>query len=211
MGNRKLALVSGTLALTLMAGTGCVTKKTFRRNVEATDTRVGTVEGAVEANERRIGDLKRDTDNRITAVQGQASQAMSKADSAEQTAQKALKGRLLWTVTLSDEKVKFDFGRAALSQGAEMTLNDLADQVKSYGKAVYVEIEGHTDNVGPDTYNVTLGEKRAAAVRDYLAQKAGLPLHAMNTISYGETQPVANNSTRDGRSQNRRVVIKVLE
>ncbi len=56
-----------------------------------------------------------------------------------------------------------------------------------------------------------LGEKRAEAVRNYLNMKDGIPLHAMNIISYGETQPVADNSTRDGRAQNRRVVVKVLE
>ena len=83
--------------------------------------------------------------------------------------------------------------------------------MKSLDKAVYLEIEGHTDNIGSEEYNKVLGEKRAEAVREYLSQKAGIPLHAMNIISYGEDKPVAENSTSSGRAQNRRVVIKVLE
>ncbi len=78
-------------------------------------------------------------------------------------------------------------------------------------KAVYLEIEGHTDNIGSDQYNMELGEKRAKAVLTYLNEKDGLPLHAMSVISYGKTKPVADNKTANGRAQNRRVVIKVLE
>ena len=76
---------------------------------------------------------------------------------------------------------------------------------------MYLEIEGHTDNVGAETYNERLGAERAGHVLKYLNQKGGLPLHAMNAVSYGESQPIADNSTRQGRAQNRRVVIKVLE
>ena len=72
-------------------------------------------------------------------------------------------------------------------------------------------IEGHTDNTGSEGYNFDLGATRADAVRDYLNREGGVPLHAMNTISYGESQPVADNSSAGGRSQNRRVVVRVLE
>ena len=90
-------------------------------------------------------------------------------------------------------------------------LDDLTGKIKDYGKAVYVEIEGHTDGTGSEDYNYTLGLRRATAVRDYLSQAGGLPLHAMNTISLGEGNPVADNSTSEGRAQNRRVVVRVLE
>ena len=98
-----------------------------------------------------------------------------------------------------------------MADEAKPTLDDLARKVKSYNRAIYIEIEGHTDNVGDANYNLILGEKRADAVRNYLNQEGGIPLHAMNTISYGETQPEADNSTSEGRSANRRVVIRVLE
>jgi peptidoglycan-associated lipoprotein len=94
---------------------------------------------------------------------------------------------------------------------AKSTLNDLTESIKAYGKAVYIEIEGHTDNTGTDAYNYTLGLRRATAVRDYMHQVGGIPLHAMNTISFGESSPVSDNSTSTGRSQNRRVVVRVLE
>jgi outer membrane protein OmpA-like peptidoglycan-associated protein len=126
-------------------------------------------------------------------------------------AEKAAQGKLVWSVLLNDDKVKFDHGRALLSTSAASELDSLAQNIKGYGKALYLEIEGHTDSSGEEQFNLQLGESRAAAVRNYLLEKGGLPLHAMSTISYGESKPVADNSTQDGRSQNRRVVIRVLE
>ena len=76
---------------------------------------------------------------------------------------------------------------------------------------MFFEIEGHTDATGPDEYNMKLGEDRAMAVRNYLHDQHGIALNRMQVISYGETKPVADNKTKDGRAQNRRVVIKVLE
>jgi outer membrane protein OmpA-like peptidoglycan-associated protein len=76
---------------------------------------------------------------------------------------------------------------------------------------VYLEIEGHTDNIGSEEYNQHLAHARAEAVRNYLAEKDGIPLHAMNVISFGESKPLAANTTSEGRAQNRRVVIRVLE
>lgn len=201
-------------ALAVLGGTGCVTKRQFRDNVAATDTRVSSVEDGVEANEKRIEDLRKDTDSKVGAVDQKAgkaletgNQAMSKAEEAEKLA----KGKIIWQVSVTDDKSKFDNGKAVLSQETMSILDELANRVKGYGKAVFLEIEGHTDSNGSDQYNIGLGEKRADAVRNYLSQKGGIPLHAMNTISYGESQPVADNSTKDGRAQNRRVVIKVLE
>jgi outer membrane protein OmpA-like peptidoglycan-associated protein len=195
-----------------------VSKKMFRSNVEEQDTRVGSVESAVEANERRISDLKQETDSKIAAVDSKAARAaevgnaaMSKAEQASVAADKAAKGRLLWTVTLSDERVKFSFGAHSVPDDAAAVLDELAGKVKGYGKALYLEIEGHTDSTGSEAYNSLLGEKRALAVRNYLNKRGGIPLHAMSTISYGESSPVADNTSPTGRAQNRRVVIRVLE
>lgn len=211
MHDRHLAIVAGSVALALVASTGCVTKKTFRKNVEETNSRVASVESGVEANEKRVSDLKADTDVRIQRAQETGVQAMSKAETAQSTADQALRGKLLWTVTLSDDRVKFPFNAAKLPSEATAALDDLASKVKGYGKALYLEIEGHTDSAGPDAYNYELGEKRAQAVRNYLNEHGQIPLHAMNVISFGETKPVVENTSRDNRSQNRRVVIRVLE
>jgi outer membrane protein OmpA-like peptidoglycan-associated protein len=77
-------------------------------------------------------------------------------------------------------------------------------------KGVYIEIEGHTDNVGPKEVNNKIGLDRAEAVKRYLYEQHQIPLFKMNVISYGQEKPVAPNNTKDGRAQNRRVVIRIL-
>ena len=215
---RGRAALAGLVAVTVMGGVGCVTKRQFRENVESVDGRMSSVESGVEANEKRIQDLRSETDSKVGAVDEKAGRALqvgqeasSKADTAQATAEKAAKGRLLWTVTLTDDAAKFGFNQYKLGPDSQQALDDLAAKVKGYDKAVYLEIEGHTDSTGDASYNMMLGEKRAEAVRNYLNMSGGIPLHAMNIISYGETQPVADNATKDGRAQNRRVVVKVLE
>jgi outer membrane protein OmpA-like peptidoglycan-associated protein len=78
------------------------------------------------------------------------------------------------------------------------------------GKDIYIEVEGHTDNVGGKDTNYEIGMKRAEAVKEYLYMQHQIPLHKINVISYGEDKPVAPNNTKDGRAMNRRVVIRVL-
>ena len=211
---RMGAAVVGIAVLGLVASPACVTKKVFKKNVEDTDTRIKGVESGVEQNERRISDVATDTDSKITSVKGTAEKAveigntaMAKAEAAETLA----KGKLLWTTTLTDDTTKFSFDQAQLPPDATKILDDLASKVKGLDKTVYIEIEGHTDNIGSEDYNRQLGERRADAVRNYLNETGGIPLHAMNVISYGEANPVSDNKTKDGRKQNRRVVIRVLE
>jgi outer membrane protein OmpA-like peptidoglycan-associated protein len=206
--------VAGITVLALVASTGCVTKKAWKQNVAETDTRVKGVESGLESQEKRTTDLARETDTRITEVKGTAekavelgSTALSKAESAE----KAARGKVLWTTTLSDDSVKFTFDGNKVPGEAQAILDDLAGKVKGMDKSVFLEIEGHTDNIGSEDYNEHLGELRAEAVRDYLAEKAGIPLHVMNVISFGESKPVAANNTAEGRAKNRRVVVRVLE
>ncbi len=214
MRKKAVAMMAVLTIVVLVASVGCVTKKVYRKDQEQVDNRIKGVESGVEQNERRTEDIRKDTDSRISAVKGTAekaveigSAAMTKAESAEKLA----KGKILWSVTLSDDRVKFGFDQASISPEAQRMLDDLAAKVKSMDKTVYLEIEGHTDNIGSDEFNMELGEKRAEAVRNYLNEKDGLPLHAMNVISYGKSQPVSDNHSREGRAQNRRVVIKVLE
>jgi len=214
MFKRTSAIIAVLVVVALVFSVGCVTKKVYRKDQETEDQRFKGVESGVEENERRVTDLKTDTHQRIQAVKGTAekaveigSQAMTKAEAAE----KAAKGKILWSVTLSDDRVKFSFDQDAIPGEAAGELDDLASKVKSMEKAVYLEIEGHTDNIGSDQYNLDLGEKRAKAVMNYLNEKGGIPLHAMSVISLGESKPVSNNNTASGRAQNRRVVIRVLE
>jgi outer membrane protein OmpA-like peptidoglycan-associated protein len=217
MQKRRTGLIACICLAAFALSTGCVSKKVYRQDVEESDQRVAGVESAVEANERRISELGDETDQRIASVKDTAekaveigSSAMTKAQAAQQTAEKAAKGRLLWTVTLSDDAVRFSFDQASIPPEAAQEIDSLVAKAKGLDRAVYFEIEGHTDNIGSEEYNFQLGEKRALAVRNYVS-KQGVPLHALNTISYGESQPIADNRTPEGRSQNRRVVIRVLE
>jgi outer membrane protein OmpA-like peptidoglycan-associated protein len=215
--SRNAGPVAALVALAWIVSPGCVSKKMFRQNVEETSTRVAAVESGVEANEKRIKDLREDTDSRLAELDSRTERAteigrsaMSQAEQADAKAEKAARGRLIWVVTLSNDQVKFSFNQAAIPSDAAALLDDLVRKIMSYDKAVYVEIEGHTDATGGEDYNYVLGERRASAVRDYLA-KSGIPLHALNVISFGESVPVADNSTPTGRAQNRRVVVRVLE
>ena len=214
MYRREAAIVVGILCVALLAAPGCVSKKAYNSGMEDVDGRVVAVESAVEANQKRIGDLSQKTDQQVASLKAAdqksmqvGQQAMTRATAAE----KAANGKLIWTVTITDDGVKFDFGKAEVTSAGITDLDKLVKQLKAKGRALYLEIAGHTDNVGTESANLKLGEKRALVVRDYLNEKGGIPLHAINTVSYGESRPIADNSTQEGRAQNRRVEIRVLE
>jgi outer membrane protein OmpA-like peptidoglycan-associated protein len=103
----------------------------------------------------------------------------------------------------------FDTGKSTLKTGARNSLSKIADQLRANAD-VRIAIEGHTDGVGSEALNQTLSDKRAAAVRDYLANR-GLPADRMTTTGLGETAPVATNDTAAGRQQNRRVELIITQ
>jgi outer membrane protein OmpA-like peptidoglycan-associated protein len=196
-------IVVVSLAAALVGTTGCATKKYVKQETGAVNTRVDDVQGQVEKAQTRL-----DThEKRIGEVSQTAQDALRRA----QEAGKLAEGKFLYETVLTDEKVKFGFDTHDLSPEAQGALDDFANKIAQDNKNVYVEIQGHTDNVGSAKYNEELGLLRAESVRRYLNQKHSFPLHRINVISYGETQPVADNKTREGRSQNRRVVLVVLQ
>ena len=113
-------------------------------------------------------------------------------------------------MVLNEEKGNFKFGKAVMPEDVTPQLDQLVQQLKANPNGAYIEIEGHTDNVGNKEINYKLGMERAENVKRYLYETHQVPLHKINVISYGEDKPVGDNKTKDGRSQNRRVVIKVL-
>lgn len=104
--------------------------------------------------------------------------------------------------------VNFDFNKATLRPEAYPILFN-AVQVLQTNPDMEVEIQGHTDGIGSDEYNMKLGEKRAQTVHDYLVSR-GVDAGRLTVKSYGESQPVADNATAAGRQINRRVEFKVL-
>jgi outer membrane protein OmpA-like peptidoglycan-associated protein len=106
---------------------------------------------------------------------------------------------------LTLDSVLFETNGAVLKSGAEQNLYSLATFLRDHPRREVV-IEGHTDATGPETYNLTLSQQRADAVRDFLAQN-GIEASRITARGHGEAYPVASNETEAGRQQNRRVEI----
>ena len=102
----------------------------------------------------------------------------------------------------------FDLNKATLKPAGQAELDQLASDLGKLTSIESITIVGHTDSTGAASYNQSLSEKRANSVRDYLIGK-GVDPALMNASGMGETSPVADNSTRDGRAQNRRVEITI--
>ncbi|HVT37022.1 MAG TPA: thrombospondin type 3 repeat-containing protein [Nevskiaceae bacterium] len=105
--------------------------------------------------------------------------------------------------------VKFEFDSDRLTQDAKKILDGVATTLNNYPE-INVELGGHTDNIGTDAYNLGLSERRSNSVKNYLTGK-GVAAARMNPVGYGETQPIATNDTEEGREENRRVELKVIE
>jgi len=226
---RNLFVAIPIVVLAIGGSTACATKKFVRTSVGEVNDKVDSLGRSVEETQERT----RQNEGRIAEVDQKAQAADAKAASAGQAAQtaqtaanqaasaasqanskadaidKAVK-RIVFEVVLSEDQGNFAFGKTMLPDDAKAKLDEMITQLKADPKGAYFEIEGHTDNVGDKVYNEKLGLERAEAVKRYLYEQHQIPLHKMNVITYGEDKPVAPNNTRDGRAQNRRVVIKVL-
>ena len=103
--------------------------------------------------------------------------------------------------------VLFDFGKYNLKSDADIKLAKLAGIILAH-PGLHLAIEGHTDNIGSDEANMKLSQQRADTVRDYLVQQ-GLATDSVTAVGMGKADPVADNSTNEGRQKNRRVEIIV--
>jgi outer membrane protein OmpA-like peptidoglycan-associated protein len=212
--NRITVLIGAILIVGLLTGTGCATKKYVTGEVATLDQKVEGVETAVEENQKRI----KEHDERLATLgslikeqEAEMNKQTSELDSRISEVKKAAQGRLIFEEVLRNDEAKFKFDSYELSDEAKAMLDEFVQVLIDQDKGVYLEIQGHTDSTGPESWNSILGEKRAEAVMGYLHKKYSIPLHRMEVISYGSDQPVGDNSTREGRAQNRRVVILVYE
>ena len=105
--------------------------------------------------------------------------------------------------------VNFDFDKSVVRKADDAELQKAVDFVKKYPRH-QVSIEGHTDSIGTDKYNQALSERRAAAVRAYLVKAGVANDQQVKTVGYGESKPIADNKTKEGRLENRRVEILIL-
>jgi len=141
------------------------------------------------------------------AISATAKEALERAISAGRLAE----GKLLYETVLSEELTNFDLEQAKLSEAGKQALTNFADKLRAENKNVFIEIQGHTDNTGSTARNLRLARERAEVVREFLHDSGGIPLHRMAVATYGESRPLADNRTREGRMKNRRVVLVVLQ
>jgi len=226
---RKFFVALPITVLAIGGSTACATKKFVRTSVgevnEKVDAQGRSLEETQERtrkNEGRISEVDQKAAAAATAAQAAhdaANAANSAANAAASTANEVggkvdvidkANRRLVFETVLSEDQGNFKFGKTILPDEAKARLDEMVGQLKQDPKNIYLEIEGHTDNVGDKRTNERIGLERAEAVKRYLYEQYQIPLHKINVISYGEDKPVAPNKTKAGRAQNRRVVIKVL-
>ena len=213
--------------------TACATKKFVRTSVGEVNSKVDSMGKSLEETQERT----RQNEARIIEVDQKAQAAASQASAAAGKAQTTADGattaastanstattavakadavdkatkKLVFEVVLNEDQGNFKSGKVDLPDEAKARLDQMIAQIKADPKGAYFEIEGHTDDTGTKDLNQRLGSERAEQVKLYLYEHHAIPLHKMNVISYGQEKPVAPNKTREGRAQNRRVVIKVL-
>ncbi len=143
----------------------------------------------------------------IDKLSGTVQEAMTRAEKKGKLAE----GKFLYEMTLSDDSVHFAFDKSDLSDQAKTALDDFTDGLNSENKNAYLEIQGHTDNIGSAEYNLKLGQTRTEQVMHYLSMEHGIPLHRISITSYGESRPIADNNTPGNRAKNRRVTIVVMK
>lgn len=226
---RKALIVAPLLALSVAAAPACATKQFVRTEVGNTNVKIDALTQAIEQVQARVTHTEArvaQVDQNADAAAASATAARTVADdaadaaSAAATAAKTATGRveaaeaaakrLVYEVTLNEGEGNFAFGKCDLSDEAKAHLDSIVDWLKASPRMAFIEIEGHTDNIGPNAVNDRLGLERAEAARQYLHDQHQLPLHKMNVMSYGAEKPVMPNTTREGRAMNRRIVVRVL-
>jgi len=219
-GMKKLSFRGVFLSVFMVAAvSGCATRgyvdeqltEALTAEINNVRTEITNVRETVRNNENAIGLLKIKTQEQQEMMEKKFSLVDEAVTRAKEGSKVSATGKLMFEATISDESIPFAFNKSELSEDAKAELDILAELLVQENKNVYIEIQGHTDNVGTEEYNLKLGQIRADAVKTYLHAKHEIPLHRMDSFSYGKSRPVAPNDTAETRAQNRRVVLMVME
>ncbi len=224
----------------LMVLSGCASRKYVRDQVATVDPKIAEVTNANRENAERIDAVDRRAQQGITAAQaaataadgraGQAAQAAAAADQragqaqqAAQAANQAVQQATNRINTIENRfnsidnyaaagqpvSVAFAVNSATLTDQARGSLDGVANQVANQTAGYLIEIQGFTDSNGSEAFNIGLSQRRADAVLRYLVSK-NVSLSRISVVGLGEDKPVADNATRQGREQNRRVEVRIL-
>jgi outer membrane protein OmpA-like peptidoglycan-associated protein len=227
--NRVLFLLVLSVVALLLAS-GCATKKFVRQEISTSEAKtnesIEKTRSELSSQINELSDLNKQMNSRLEQVADRAAAADSKAEEAKnigneakvmaQTAAKeASKLRMEFEarnnyVAAETKMVYFDFDKYALRDDAKATLDEVAKLVAGNKNYILV-LEGYTDYIGSATYNFSLSEKRVTNVIRYLVGEKSVDLNRIYNIGLGENNPVADNKTSEGRQQNRRVTIKIME
>jgi len=232
--------VAGVVLLAgIMGLSGCATRKYVRLQTQKLEPAIQEAANGVKENAERIdgvdrraqqgiaaaaaADTKATTAGQAAATAQTAAQAADrKADTANQGVQQANNRigtlettvnniNVLDTYTQSEtQTVTFDVNKSTLTDQAKGTLDRIASSVSGQRNGFMLELQGYTDGTGSEQYNIGLSQRRAEAVERYLVSK-NVPLFRISIVGLGKDNPVADNKTRDGRAQNRRVEVRVLK
>jgi len=240
MRNARFSVLGLIVLAGILVLPGCATKKFVRTQVGTLQPSIQEAQNATKENAERIDAVDRRAQQGITTAQsaaqaadqkatqaGQAAQtaqqsaqaADRKADTANQGVQQAanrintVETRLnsIDNYTAGEtQAIVFKLNSTTLSDEAKSTLDRIASDVSSQRTGYMIELQGFTDNTGSEGYNINLSQRRAENVQRYLVTK-NVPLFRISIVGLGEANPVADNKTRNGRDQNRRVEVRILK
>ncbi len=230
--NRRFSILGVLILVGGVALSGCATKNFVLEELAPVQARVAELESTTEEHAERIdavdgraqdgisrannaAQAAQAADSRAESAGEDAATADRKAESAQQSADQAMNrvgtvenrfGTIFDYSVAQTVTVTFSLNSSSLSGEANSTLDGIAGQVRD---GDFLEVQGYTDTSGEDSYNVALSERRADVVRRYLVSK-NVTLFRITVIGLGEANPSADNGSREGREQNRRVEIRLM-
>ncbi|MEZ5361029.1 MAG: OmpA family protein [Bryobacterales bacterium] len=226
-------MIFGAAAISLLVASGCASKKYVRETVAPVQQRVDELDTKTTENRDEIAKLDERVDKDISRLDERTESALQDAAKAQESADKAQgsadaasgeandartfagAGLTRLEQTMIDmtrfeprgtEAILFGFDKSALTPEAKQQLSSLIAQAGSRSRYV-VEVRGFTDTTGSADYNLRLSQRRADAVVRELNSTLNVPLRAIHQIGLGQDAPMADNKTKDGRKQNRRVEV----
>lgn len=221
----RFSFVALLIAVSLPFAVGCSTKKYVRNETQPVINKVNELDDITAKNTRDIRDMDARAQQGISAVNSKTAEVDQKASAADQQAQQAQQvastaangvNSLTTTVAnldnyhpVAETAVHFGFDKYDLTPKARKALDQLAAELPNAKHWILV-IDGNTDSVGSQQYNYVLSERRADSVIHYLATKYNVPAHQIYVIGLGKDKPAAPNRTSVGRSENRRVDVRLM-
>jgi outer membrane protein OmpA-like peptidoglycan-associated protein len=207
--------------------TGCATKNYVRQTVQPIESEVGQLAEQISRQGAGLAQTRQDVDKntaaisavdeRATAADRRAGDALNKANEADQEAGRnslEINAVRQMVANLDDYSVVdetallFGFDRAALTQEHKQQLDQLIAR-RTTLKRYFIAVEGYADETGPSDYNLSLSKRRAEAVIQYLAGERDVDFNRIHTIGLGEQKPVDTGSSREAHTRNRRVAVKI--